>query len=305
MQATQDADRVYGQVDPKLLEGLSEQQRNSIVNWEQYNQFQAAMGEITSMMKEIPVLPSEVVPEDDKHALTRVELPPEGGVLAYMEHFEHPYRGFPYGEFVDKIDVMKKLIKGSLSGLYHSFRSNKPKIMLLLPAVMVFRELLKTGIYTFHRLTERYLIKTHRYSQCVRELHRAFAVPHKESFSLKEIRYMVRDVFCMILEFDNAYRFRAQDILIEMSKQALLRNPIKELNRLADLASSREIEQQVKDTWKLIKMFNSFYLRYDRGLRDMIVSILVNLDLEKFKLSPEDIQFCKPRKDYVFGFMKN
>ena len=299
-------DKTYGTVDPKLLEGLTEQQRSSILSWEAFTQYQMAMAEITGNMKEIPTLPSDIPIEGDRHSIQRVELPGEGGVLTFMEHFEHPYRGFPFLEFVDKIDMMKKLIKGSLSGLYHSFRANKLKILLVFPAVLVFRELLQTGIYTFYRLTERHKIKAHRYSKAIRAFYKAFSEPRKnELVKSMDLRFMLRDVLCMILEFDNAYRFRAQDILVELNKDSLRKNPIKELNRLADLASSRELEQQVKDTWKLLKMFNSFYLRFDRQLKSMIVDVLSQLDLEEFKLMPEDIAFCKPRKDYVFGFTKN
>ena len=299
-------DKTYGQLDPKLLEGLNDQQRGIILNWEAYGQFQQAMMDVVGQMKEIPVLPSEIPPEDDKHTITRVELPPDGGVLTYMDHFQYPYSGFPYTEFVDKIDVMKKLIKGSLSGLYHSFRTNIFKFLLLVPAILIFRELFSTGVYTFYRLIERYKIKSIRYSKAIRTLHNAFSHPRgPESIQIMELRFMIRDVLCMILEFDNAYRFRAQDILAELDKIALKRNPVKELNRLATIASGRENERQVKDTWKLIKMFNSFYLRFDGQLKNMVVDVLSVLDVEKFKLSPGDIEFCKPRKDYIFGFMKN
>lgn len=297
-------DRVFGYVDPKLVEGLTEEQKSSILNWKAFDQYQQAMNEIISNMKEIPILPSEIPAPDDKHSITRVELPQEGGVLTFMEHFEYPYRGFPMVEFVDKIEVMKKLIKGSLSGFYHSFGANKWKVLLILPAILMFKELVSTGIYTFYRLVERYRIKAHRYSKSIRELYRAFSEPRKhESIRYMDLRFMLRDVLCMILEFDNAYRFRAQDILVELNKELLKKNPIKELNRLASIAISREKEQQVKDTWKLIKMFNSFYLRFDQQFKKMIVDILNNLDLKEFSLTPEDMVFCKPRKDYTFGFV--
>ena len=298
-------DKTCGTVDSELLKGVTEQQKKAIINWEQYVQFNKAMSEITSNMKEIPILPSQIAPEDDRHTIQKVELPPEGGVLTYMSEFEYPYRGFPFEEFVTIVDVIKKIVKGSLSGLFHSFRTNKPKILLILPTVLVLRELLYVGTYTFHRLITRYKIKAHRYSQSMRELYRAISNPRKnEKPRMMELRLMARDVICMILEFDNAYRFRVQDILGELNKYELDKNPIKEINRLVDIASGRELEQQVKDTWRLIKLFTSYYLRFDRQLRNMVVDVLSDLNLERFKLMPEDMVYCAPRKDYVFGFMK-
>lgn len=279
-------DKTYGKVDSGLLTGLTEQQRSSVLNWEAYNQFQQAMNDIIWQMKEIPVLPSSIPPEDDKFTLQRVEIPDTGGVLTYMDRMHYPYKGFPYSEFVGIIDLIKKLIKGFMSGLYHT------------------HSLRSAPIYAFCRLIERYKIKTHRYSDAIRELNRAFSYPRNDSLKIKDLRLMIRDVLCMILEFDNAYRYRAQDLLVEINKEKLKRNPVKELNRLADIALSREKEQQVKDTWKLIKLFNNFYLRFDLKLKKMVVDVLSELDYDKFNLKPEDVQFCKPRKDYTFGFTK-
>ncbi len=295
-------DKTYGKVAPELLTGLTEQQRNSVLNWESYQQFQQAMNEVIWQMKEIPVLPSSIPPEDDKFALTKVELPGEGGVLTYMDTLEFPYKGFPYQEFVEKIDMIKKIIKGTLSGFYHSFKGLN--VFKVIPIILSARNLLYVGIYTFQRLIERYRIKSYRYSTAIRELHRAFSYPKGGRPRMIELKLMIRDVLCMLLEFDNAYRFRAQDLLPEIDKDKLKKNPIKELNRIADIAIGREKEQQVKDTWKLIKMFN-LYLRFDRQLKKMVVDVLSELNYEQFKLKPEDIQFCKPRKDYTFGYESN
>jgi hypothetical protein len=292
-------DKTYGKVDPQLLKGLSDHQKNSVLNWESYQQFQQAMNEIIWQMKEIPVLPSSIPPEDDRFVLTKVEMPNEGGVLTYMDKFLMPYEGFPYQDFVNSLDIVKKIIKGTLSGFYHSFRGWS--FFKVIPMIVVARNLIYVGTYTFGRLIERHRIKPFRYSTAIRELHRAFTFPSGKSV---ELRLMIRDVICMLLEFDNAYRFRAQDLLVEIDKSKLKKNPIKELKRVADIAIGREREQQVKDTWKLIKMFCSYYLRFDRQLRSMIVEVLLELNYEQFKLKPADIQFCTPRKDYVFGYMK-
>ena len=294
-------DKVYGKVDDELLNGLSDRQRQSVLNWESYEQFQKAMNEVLWQMKEIPVLPSTIPPADDRFNLQRVELPGDGGVLLYMDKFQNPYQGFPYQEFVEKIDTLKKLTKGVLSGFYHSFRGFRA--LYAVPLLFGIRNLIYVGTYTLYRLIERYRIKSFRYSKSIRELHRAFSYPQGDSMRMTELRLMVRDILCMVLEFDNAYRFRAQDILPEINKESLKRNPIRELNRIADVAIGREKEQQVKDTWKLIKLFNSFYLRFDGKLKRMVVGVLSELNNERFELKPEDKEYCAPRKDYVFGYM--
>src|SRR3990167_2674825 len=263
------------------------------------------MQEIVRSMREIPELESEK--PTDTNALLKVEFPKEGGILTYITNHEYPYRGFPFFEFVEKIDTFKKLSRGILSGLYHSLKKgSKFKLLLALPLIFVVRDFISSGIYAYHKLIERFRIKSNLYSNVVRELYRAFNLPRvKEDFETLELRLALKDVLCMILEFDNAYRYRFQDIIVELNKELLKKKPIKELNRLLDLMSSRENDQKVKDTWSLFKLVVKFYLRFDRKLTKMLVDVLSNLNLEEVKHTPEDKHFSCQRKDYIFGFMLN
>jgi hypothetical protein len=260
------------------------------------------MNQIIHEMKEIPELPSEK--PNDVHALIKVEFPDTGGVYTFMEGYEHPYRGFPFHEFVDKIDLVKKVLRGALSSLFHSIKSrNKIKVVFLALVPWVFNDLLAGGINASHRVISRFLIKPLRYSEPMRELHRAMSITKEgESERATLIRTQVRDLICMLLENDNAYRFRFQDIIIELDKQALQKRPRKELIRLLSLIQTREVTQEVKDTWTLIKTFLPAYLIFNRSIQKALVSVLTELDLSKITLSKEDLIFCKPRKDYKFGY---
>lgn len=262
------------------------------------------MNLVISQMKEIPELPSEA--PKDTNPLLKVEFPEVGGILTYMEGHEHPYRGFPYFEFVEKIDLMKKIVRATLSGAYHQLKS-RPKIMLatLVPAMWVVRPLTRIGVYVFFRMIERFRIKTERYSQPIRELHRVFSLePEGEAYADKEFRTQLRDLLCMTAEFDNAYRFRLQDTLVELDKQALQTNDLVEMDRIFKLLYKREKTQEIRDTWRLMMFFVRYYLRFDKVLRSMIVNSLKNLDLSEIELKPEDKHYCRPRKDYNFQFMQ-
>lgn len=262
------------------------------------------MNMIVREMKEIPELPSEA--PKDISPLEKVEFPVEGGILTYMQGHPYPYRGFPYFEFVDKIDLIKKITRAMFSGLYHELkRKNKLSFLSLIPALWIFRSFVRTGIYVFYRIIERFRMKSSRYSQAIRELHRAFSLEApNEIEDQRELRIRIRDLVCMILENDNAYRFRFQDIAEHLDKDKIKTNPIHELDSLLKLMSEREITQDIKDTWKLLRLFISLYLRFDKRLRNIIINGLSEINIEKVKLTPEDKHFCEGRKDYVFGFMK-
>lgn len=256
---------------------------------------QHLMGQVIREMKEIPELPSEV--PTDVHALTKVELPDTGGVLTYMEGYEYPYKGFPFHEFVDKIDTLKKLSRGILSSFYHSLKKrNKLQIALLAISPWLFNDLLRGAIYAFHRVITRFKIKEFRYSTAVREVYRVIGG--------SELKEHIRDILCMTLENDNAYRFRFQDIVPEIDKESLKRNCTKELMRILDLMQSREKKQDVKDTWTLVKTFLPMYLFVNPQVRKEIISIVTAMDMEKIELSVGDQFFCKPRSDYTFKFME-
>ena len=77
------------------------------------------------------------------------------------------------------------------------------------------------------------------------------------------------------------------------------------MNRLLDIASEREKNQEVKDTWRLLRMGFNYYLRFDRKLLKMFVDVLSEMDLDKVKLDEKDKLYCAKRYDYNFGFVIN
>ena len=289
-------DKTLESLDPKIKQLVDEYLMRGIIEF--------SLRTISQSMKEIPFHKSEIPLPNDSYPLTKVEFPSEGGVLSFQEGIEQPYRGFPFFEVVEKIDLIKKISRSSLSGIYHSVRTKKWLLLTLLPSVWMFKSLIWAGTYALYRLIERTRIKPWFYSQAVKELYRAFSVPRqKERPKTLELRLMLRDLICSILEFDNAYRFRFQDWIEELDKKKLRKNPTKEFGRILKIASHREKTQEIKDTWKLIKMFN-FYLRFDFELKKMLKDILGELDVEKVKLTIEDKCFAEKRKDYAFGFIE-
>ncbi len=259
------------------------------------------MGQIVAEMKEVAILPSEV--PQDQSMLEKVEFPEEGGVLTYMQGHTHPFRGFPYFEFVDSIDKIKKIGKAQLSGLYHTiYKGNKLKLLSLLPAYWVLKKFFYIEVYMFYRLLDRFKLKQHRYCRAVRELNRCFNL---EDNSLKmetwETKMMLRDLLAMVFEFDNAYRFRFQDLIEEFDKGLFKKNPIAELKRLVSIAIEREKTQELKDFWSLTRMLMN-YLYLDPQIRKIVINVLSNIDIDQAKLTIEDKHYCKPRLDYNFGF---
>ena len=288
---------------------ISLNEAQALADYKAYVENTRRMNEIVAEMKEIPFLPSEQPGKredgsSDINPLEKVEFPSEGGVLTYMGGYPQPYKGFPFFEFVDKIDVIKKIQRATLSSLYHSLKTKK--WWQLAPLILVpwlFGVLVRSFIYSFYRMVDRFKVKPLRYCTSMRELHRAFSIEYFGEQD-KEMRLMLRDLMCMFLEFDNAYRFRFQDVIVELNKENLRKSPTKEIKRLFNIMSSREKTQEIKDTWKLVQYFLPLYMRVNKSLRVKTINILNELNLEKMELSVEDKVFSEKRKDYSFGFMQ-
>jgi len=127
----------------------------------------------------------------DQDTLEKVEFPKEGGVLSYLKGRKKPFPGFPHAELVATMGFIKRLIPSLLSGYYSLI---KPK-----------------------------LIKPEKYSRPVREIYRIFnlLIERESDEGMKQKWIQMRDIICMILEFDNAYRFRFQDVVSEMNLEEI------------------------------------------------------------------------------------
>ena len=276
-----------------------------LTDYEAYQQNVAAMQQIVRELKIIPELPSEQVKEDTQ-PLERVEFPEAGGVLTYMGGMQHPYKGFPFFEFVEKIDLIKKTQRGLMSGLYHALKKRHWWQLIRLTLVpFFFKDFIDAFIVMTHRHIDRFRMKPQRYSDCIRELHRAASLEFAgESIEEREKRFMVRDIVCMFLECDNAYRFRFQDVITELKKDNL-KNPTREILRLLGLMMEREKTQEIKDSWRLIKFFLPWYLRSNPSVSRYLRTMLLEVDVAKCVLDAGDKEYCVPRKDYTFAFMVN
>ena len=266
------------------------------------------MNWIQDEMRETPAPKSEVLAGQPANKLQRVEFPPEGGVLTYMEGFDQPFQGFPLHELVERMDLVKKMTKGFKSGFHHilwkHFRGWKKYPMMFL-TYPFFKLYTHAEIYSCWRHIERFRVKPKCYCRAMREVHRVFSLPVNEDEKYKsgKLREQMRDLFCMHLEFDNAYRFRFQDGIASLNKENLKKDPIKEMIRLFDVVSDREVHQEIKDSWVLTKTMIE-YLKFSKEIRGILVSFLTNIDIDKCKLAKEDMPYCKGREDYKFGSVK-
>ena len=128
---------------------FTEEQLQQIVQqanqWAHFVRQMQFMDGIAKDMRVIPELPSEIIRPKDSNPLSRIEVPDEGGVFTFIEGFDHPFRGYPHHEFVEKIDSVKKFSRQMMSGFYHQLKSaSKLKLVTLMPAAWMLKVFLRT-----------------------------------------------------------------------------------------------------------------------------------------------------------------
>ena len=137
---------------------------------------------------------------------------------------KYPWKGYPKTEMVHLMNIPKDIISTPLT--YFPKKSLRI-VFAILGIVALFNKKLfgkmaswftKTAIDSIWYAVEQYKMNPMKYTRSVREIYRIFGllVDREEQESMKDKWRRLRDIFCLILEYDNSYRFRLQDVLAEI-----------------------------------------------------------------------------------------
>jgi len=238
--------------------------------------------------------------EEPKFEIDQVKLPKEGGVLTYYKGVPHPAEGFPIIDTVYRIDDAKRYIGGMMSGFREMFSHNKFKTILFF---LVFRKQcnqLAIGlIKSIWRQLKIHQIYPIRMCRVAREAWRVFDTfdygnqgdPNRNANII-----MIRDLVTLILEFDDAYRFRLQNVFCELDHTAFEKNPYRELSRLAQLGESREATHRIKGLWRVAGIGFRF-MRFHPA-RKYIIKFFDRLDIQKIKMTEADTYYARLKPNY-------
>lgn len=276
--------------------------------------------DLQNTARENPTIVKQTTQKTGGEGVDRIEFSPVGGRYTYIKGYPRPYRGCPHNEIVQQIDFIKKVIKFTLEGIGRSYKGWK-KILLPFHIFGIIKAL-ESFIYSLYFFGDQERLKLIMYSQPIREMHRIFDNEIKAEKDEKERKKLVvqRDLVCLLMEYDNAYRFRAQDILSELDKEHLKKSFLGEMYRLCTLIVFRERYRVIgrkKFLWFTITKYRDVkkkmwflkwlilgYLFINRGLAKKVKRMLLDMNIDEVKLNEDDKCYCRPRMDYTFGFLK-
>lgn len=106
-------------------------------------------------------------------------------------------------------------------------------------------------------------------------------------------------IFGAVIQYDDAYRYRIQDIFSETTKEKLESDPYKEVKRLLGLILERERDWTVQNKYKAIGKLIALPLKL-KVVKYALRSALRNCEFSRLQFDEADKYWCKNRTDYNF-----
>lgn len=158
---------------------------------------------------------------------------------------------------------------------------------------------------SFNRIAQpvfgKTFLKKEYYCKSGKEIYRAFGEVISDTGDDDRLWEFLK-YFCHIWEFDHMYRYIGQDLLGELNKEALNRNPRKEILRLIDIGIQRTKldDKFIKTKWKKLRLLISLGMLLRRDLFKELIMFLKEVNKEKVQLDDGDYCHCLRRINYNF-----
>ena|SRR3990167_7507597 len=189
-------------------------------------------GETVSTTEHLMVSPQPVF------IFEKVEYPEDGGIFIYLQDVLYPTKGFPTPEACQANNIAKRVLISQLR-----FFVKNPLAGVSLLRMKNFEKWLEEYHNVCYIVLGRYFLKQIRYQKTSRELWKFIRIFLNE-LGVKKTYHTDTDAyarnFVTLLEYDNAYMFRFQDLMNETSAKKLYDNPRKEILRLVEILNERD-----------------------------------------------------------------
>lgn len=214
---------------------------------------------------------------------------PEKGFLSHYHARPYPNKGMTTSASVEYNNIMKRIVIGLILCL-------KPTVHPVRNFLFQFKRL-ADYLYAPHYFHTRY------YAECPQELMefvyrllRRFGIPF-------DLAYGFGRIPAQVLQAENAYRLRVEDIATLTSKEKMLADPRRELKRIEKIYLSRELykgEQGVDDKFKMVFKLLRLLLLIPK-FKKAFKFALVDSDFKNFQLDKIDSYWANRFNDYNYG----
>ncbi len=233
------------------------------------------------------------------------EYPDDGGIYVYYKGMPFPRKAWPTPEAVYNNDLMKR----TTMTILNIFTGKDLLLPFIAFAILPWKLKMKTltrAIFNYHRITEwmlmPYYLKPQYYSRpcrTIRKLTHNFLLALGINENLSDI--IAKGVATMI-EYDDAYRYRIQDLMTTTTLTRLRESPSQEVKKLLATFKERELAGNVMENIKSFSFISSLVLLHPKVRKawcQAFMSITFQ-DFEWLQLDEADQYHTLNRGDYNY-----
>lgn len=199
------------------------------------------------------------------HIFERVEYPETGGIFIYYRGLKYPKKGFPFPEAIAANNILKRNLRSLLvilggkdlifPMLAFAVQPWKVKMRAVSRALSEINRIAWSTIYPYVLQDERYAAPVKEYGKFVSAFLRSIGCGYEEEMS---------KIVKTLIEYDDAYRYRIEDMVSEANKYELIKTPRQEVDRLLGEYLKREKAEQVVAMVKALRLLLSVLLLHPR-----------------------------------------
>lgn len=249
---------------------------------------------------------------------------PEGGIFLKLYGNPHLFKGMPRFEVVEMLNLPKSVVSLIPRELLRSWY-----LRIMLAGFYIFSRkhfwhALRTIFQRVHdlSLTRIRYPNLKSYSRPIRHLRQCFENTIRQIYNvdinsnmvlLEGTDYIgpreklifaacVSELVYQLIENDNAYRLRLQDIFREFNRENIEKDVRGEILRLLDIAIKREKTNLMIEKWIFLRRLASFILRF-KAIKKFAKHYFLMIEKEEMVPDGEDWYFSLRRSGYEFNGM--
>lgn len=167
--------------------------------------------------------------------LDRVEYPEEGGIHLWLKGLKYPIKGFPYPEALSDDNKAKRILISQIR-----FFAQNPLACLAFLTNKGRNSWFKEYVMIAHPLMQPHMLKPIRYNPLSRELFKIVPI-FLEDIGIDPVQARAMgDIMACMIEHDDGYRYRIEDLMTVTTKEEMLANPAKELEKIVKAVQQRD-----------------------------------------------------------------
>ncbi len=231
----------------------------------------------------------------------KVVIPPDGGIFVKYQGCLEMKKGFPFPKATWAMDLVKKYLMNFVMTFNNAG---------LIPAMLVFA---LTPWYFKKRIIKNAVKRFCNFGDYAMET--IYLKPQYTTATTKQIRLLLSEfwtslgfkrkdgeqlgrVFSTLIEYDDAYRYRIQDILSTTTEYKLIKRPIREVSKLLRVSTKRD--QQVSHKFRWVGTILTVALLSPK-IRKAFRAALGAVNFKDMQMAPCDIYHSMLREGYDYG----